>query len=226
MEILSEKYHSLSSFSLWHLQYIYNDIYYGILHFQQRCFWKVSLNLSLCDPPDGLMRLPQHMEDIQYSWETVISSVFRLQSLTEITHRQERTVSFQHWCVRAEKWKMLSWCMEWKQKALDSRTWWKPMFQRFSLFGWWCFFFLSLIFLWGTFKDACCPAALRSGPLTLDKMDPLYQSPAQPRRGESDATNNIITALVHISLIWQQPSLTSIPLTRSHTPLLGFIIIM
>lgn len=87
------------------------------------------------------------------------------------------------------------------------------------------FFFLSLIFLWGTFKDACCPAALRSGPLTLDKMDPLYQSPAQPRRGES-ATNNIITAIVHISLIWQQPSLTNIPLTRSHTPLLGFIIII
>lgn len=37
--------------------------------------------------------------------------------------------------------------------------------------------------------------------LTLDKMaTPLYQSPVQPLTGENDAANNIITALVHISL--------------------------
>lgn len=38
----------------------------------------------------------------------------------------------------------------------------------------------------------------------------VYQSPAQPRTRENDAANNIITALVHISLIWQKPSLSSV----------------
>lgn len=52
--------------------------------------------------------------------------------------------------------------------------------------------------------------------LTLSVLDlgqndrHLYQSPAQPRTRENDIANNIITALVHISLIWQKPSLSSV----------------
>lgn len=67
------------------------------------------------------------------------------------------------------------------------------------------------VFLQCTFKDTYCTASLC---LTLSVLDlgqngyHLYQSPAQPRTGENDAANNIITALVHISLIWQKPSLT------------------
>lgn len=38
----------------------------------------------------------------------------------------------------------------------------------------------------------------------------VYQSPAQPRTRENDAANNIITALVHISLIWQKSSLSGV----------------
>lgn len=38
----------------------------------------------------------------------------------------------------------------------------------------------------------------------------VYQSPAQPRTRENDAANNIITALVHISLIWQKPSVSGV----------------
>lgn len=64
-----------------------------------------------------------------------------------------------------------------------------------------------------TFKDTYCTASLR---LTFSILDlgqnghHLYQSPAQPRTRENDAANNIITALVHISLIWQKPSLSSV----------------
>lgn len=53
---------------------------------------------------------------------------------------------------------------------------------------------------------------------------PLYQSQVQPRTGGNDATNNIITALVHISLIWQKPSLNSVPLTWSDAPLLALLL--
>lgn len=38
----------------------------------------------------------------------------------------------------------------------------------------------------------------------------VYQSAAQPRTRENDAANNIITALVHISLIWQKSSLNGV----------------
>lgn len=38
----------------------------------------------------------------------------------------------------------------------------------------------------------------------------VHQSPAQPRTRENDAANNIITALVHISLIWQKSSLSGV----------------
>lgn len=38
----------------------------------------------------------------------------------------------------------------------------------------------------------------------------VYQSPAQPRTRENDAANNIITAVVHISLIWQKSSLSGV----------------
>lgn len=69
------------------------------------------------------------------------------------------------------------------------------------------------VFLWGTFKDTYCTAGLGLALSVLDlgqNRHHLYQSPAQPRTRENDAANNIITALVHISLIWQKPSLSSV----------------
>lgn len=69
------------------------------------------------------------------------------------------------------------------------------------------------VFLWGTFKDTYCTAGLGLALSVLDlgqNGHHLYQSPAQPRPRENDAANNIITALVHISLIWQKPSLSSV----------------
>ena len=105
-----------------------------------------------------------------------------------------------------------------------------PLFQRYFLkmkmchiyllqgsFSNWCIsdphdsIVIFAVFLRCTFKDTHCTASLC---LTLSVLDlgqngyHLYQSPAQPRTGENDAANNIITALVHISLIWQKPSLT------------------
>lgn len=136
---------------------------------------------------------------LQNGCDTVIYSGFRASDTNKLPSGKDCHFNI---CV-CLRWKMKN--PEWKQKGL-------------------LFFFLSLITFARHFQGHVPYSsfyALWSGPLTLDEMAALHQSPAQPRRGESDATNNIITALVHISLIWQQPSLT-----RSHAPLLGFIIII
>lgn len=49
----------------------------------------------------------------------------------------------------------------------------------------------------------------------------IYQSPAQPKTRENDAANNIITALVHISLIWQKPSLSGVSHMVHCSPIKG-----
>lgn len=66
-------------------------------------------------------------------------------------------------------------CLSWKMKnpllMYGMKTWWKPMCQPFSLFGWCCFFVPN--FLVRHFQGPVPYSsfyALRSVPLTLDKM--------------------------------------------------------
>lgn len=102
--------------------------------FESKPLWPSWWPLCRCQ----IMPLPQHIEDI-WLWNHYSIHLQASQHLTEISHHQERTISFQHLCARAEKWKSLSWCMEWKEKGLDSKTFWKLMCQQFLLFG--CYFF-------------------------------------------------------------------------------------
>lgn len=171
------------------------------------------------------MPLPQHIEDIRL-WKLYSIHLQASQCLTEISHRQERTVSFQRLCARAEKWEILSWCMEPKTKG----TWLQDHSENdvsAFLFVWMVLFFL--IFLRSAFKDVSRTTAFYRSIPSSDLGGNgrcLHQSPNQPRTGANDATNNIITALVHISLIWQKPSLNRVPPTKPDAPLLGFIVVI
>lgn len=96
----------------------------------------------------------------------------------------------------------------WQRTILLSRTF-QAMCQQFSLFR----SSFCAVFMRGPFKDTRRTAGLGLARSVLDlgqNGHHLYQSPAQPRTRENDAANNIITALVHISLIWQKPSLSSV----------------
>lgn len=121
----------------------------GILHLQHKRLWKVSLNQSLCVLPDGSMLLPQHMEDLQFH----PSPGFRNNSAS-------RKNCFNPAFV-CPTWKMMIPLLMYGMKKKKKRD----LPQRASGDRWVSYsclegaVFLSLVVLWGTFKDTCCAAA-------------------------------------------------------------------
>lgn len=99
--------------------YICNHINDSILQLQRRCFWKVSLNQSLCDPPDGLMLL-----SIWRIYSTAVKPLFHL-SLGFRAPDRNNSLSGKNCFISAFV------CLSWKMKnpllMYGMKTWWKPM---------------------------------------------------------------------------------------------------